>query len=65
VVGELVGGNLGLGFLLTFGEGQADTPMVFVSIVLLSVIGGLAYLAVVATEQRVLHYLPARTRVAG
>jgi NitT/TauT family transport system permease protein len=65
VVGELVGGNLGLGFLLTFGEGQADTPMVFVSIVLLSVIGGLAYLAVVATEQRVLHYLPARARVVG
>jgi NitT/TauT family transport system permease protein len=62
VVGEFVGGNLGLGFLLTFGEGQADTPMVFVSIVLLTVIGSLAYLAVVATEQRVLHYLPARER---
>src|SRR5262252_1948476 len=62
VVGELVGGNLGLGFLLTFGEGQANTPMVFVSIVLLTVIGGVAYLAVVLTEQRVLHYLPARER---
>src|SRR5437879_2768871 len=60
VVGEFVGGNLGLGFLLTFGEGQANTPMVFVSIVLLTVIGSLAYLAVVLTEQRVLHYLPAR-----
>jgi len=62
VVGEFVGGNLGLGFLLTFGEGQADTPMVFVSIVLLTAIGSLAYLAVVLTEQRVLHYLPARDR---
>jgi NitT/TauT family transport system permease protein len=62
VVGEMVGGNLGLGFLLTFGEGQADTPMVFVSIVLLTAIGSLAYLAVVLTEQRVLHYLPARDR---
>jgi NitT/TauT family transport system permease protein len=60
VVGEFVGGNLGLGFLLTFGEGQANTPMVFVSILMLTVIGGLAYLAVVATEQRVLHYLPKR-----
>jgi NitT/TauT family transport system permease protein len=60
VVGEMVGGNLGLGFLLTFGEGQANTPMVFVAIVLLTVIGSLAYLAVVLTEQRVLHYLPAR-----
>jgi NitT/TauT family transport system permease protein len=65
VVGEFVGGNLGLGFLLTFGEGQANTPMVFVSIVLLTIIGGLAYLAVVLTEQRVLHYLPARVRSVG
>jgi NitT/TauT family transport system permease protein len=65
VVGEMVGGNLGLGFLLTFGEGQANTPMVFVAIVLLTVIGSLAYLAVVLTEQRVLHYLPARERRVG
>jgi NitT/TauT family transport system permease protein len=62
VVGEFVGGDFGLGFLLTFGEGQANAPMVFVAIVLLTVIGSLAYLAVVLTEQRVLHYLPARDR---
>ncbi len=61
VVGELVGGNLGLGYLLTFGEGQANTPMVFVSILMLTLIGGLAYLAVVLVEHRVLHYLPTRT----
>ena len=36
VVGELVGGNVGLGYLLSFGEGQANTPMVFVSIVMLT-----------------------------
>jgi NitT/TauT family transport system permease protein len=62
VVGELVGGNLGLGYLLTFGEGQANTPMVFVSILMLTVIGGVVYLAVILLEQRVLHYLPARAR---
>jgi NitT/TauT family transport system permease protein len=62
VVGELVGGNLGLGYLLTFGEGQANTPMVFVSILMLTLIGGVAYLAVILLEQRVLHYLPARAR---
>ncbi len=61
VVGELVGGNRGLGYLLTFGEGQANTPMVFVSIVMLTVVGGIAYLAVILTERRVLHYLPARS----
>jgi len=60
VVGELVGGNSGLGYLLTFGEGQANTPMVFVCILMLTLIGGIAYLAVIAIEQRVLHYMPAR-----
>jgi NitT/TauT family transport system permease protein len=61
VVGELVGGNQGLGYLLTFGEGQADTPLVFVSIVMLTVVGGIAYLGVILAERRVLHYLPARS----
>src|ERR1044072_1263657 len=37
VVGELVGGNLGLGYLLAFGEGQGNTPMVFVAIFMLTV----------------------------
>src|ERR1051325_5880947 len=60
VVGELVGGNLGLGYLLTFGEGQGNTPMVFVAIFMLTVVGGIAYLAVILAERRVLHYLPAR-----
>jgi NitT/TauT family transport system permease protein len=60
VVGELVGGNAGLGYLLAFGEGQANTPMVFVAILLLTVVGGIAYLAVILTERRVLHYMPAR-----
>lgn len=60
VVGELVGGNSGVGYLLTFGEGQANTPMVFVCILMLTTIGGVAYLAVVLLEQRLLHYMPAR-----
>jgi NitT/TauT family transport system permease protein len=59
VVGELVGGNRGLGYLLTFGEGQANTPMVFVSIAMLTLVGGIAYVAVILVERRVLHYLPA------
>jgi NitT/TauT family transport system permease protein len=63
VVGELVGGNRGLGYLLSFGEGQADTPMVFVSIVMLTLVGGIAYLGVIVAERHVLHYLP--TRSAG
>jgi NitT/TauT family transport system permease protein len=64
VVGELVGGNAGLGYLLSFGEGQANTPMVFVSILMLTLVGSIAYVAVILVEQRVLHYMPARAREA-
>ncbi|QCI13967.1 ABC transporter permease [Pseudomonas putida] len=57
-VGELVGGNQGLGFLLVDAEGQGNTAGVFVAIVMLTLIGVLAYGAVVWAEKRVLHYLP-------
>ena len=60
VVGELVGGNSGLGFLLSYGEGQGNTPMVFVTIILLTLVGSIAYFMVIWLEQRVLHYLPRR-----
>lgn len=62
VVGELVGGNMGLGFLLVFFEGQGNTAGVFVVIGALTVIGIIAYYAVVLAEQRVLHYLPSAER---
>ena len=58
VVGELVGGNVGLGYLLIFGEGAGNTAMVFVAIIMLTAIGILAYVSVVLLEGRVLHYLP-------
>ena len=64
VVGELVGGNSGLGYLLVYGQGQANTPMVFVVILLLTLIGLIAYVAVVLVEARVLHYLPRRELAA-
>lgn len=57
VVGEFVGGSTGLGFLLVLGSGSGNTSMVFVSIIMLTIIGVLAYLAVVLVEQRVLHYM--------
>lgn len=62
VVGELVGGNMGLGYLLVFFEGQGNTAGVFVIIGALTVIGILAYYAVVIAERRVLHYLPSAER---
>lgn len=60
-VGELVGGNKGLGYLLVEGEGQGNTAAVFVAIVALTVIGIIAYGGVVWGERRVLHYLPKAT----
>jgi NitT/TauT family transport system permease protein len=62
VVGELVGGNMGLGYLLTFFEGQGNTAGVFVIIGALTVIGIVAYYAVVIAERKVLHYLPSAER---
>jgi len=58
VVGELVGGNMGLGYMLVFFEGQGNTAAVFVVIGALTVIGIIAYYAVVLAERRVLHYIP-------
>jgi NitT/TauT family transport system permease protein len=62
VVGELVGGNMGLGYMLVFFEGQGNTAAVFVVIGALTVIGIAAYYAVVLAEQRVLHYLSTADR---
>lgn len=61
-VGELVGGNIGLGFLITYGEGQANTALVFNAIILLTVIGIALYWAVAVIETRVLHYIPRAVR---
>ena len=36
--------------------------MVFVSILMLTLVGSLAYVAVILVERRVLHYMPARMR---
>ena len=62
VVGELVGGNMGLGYMLVFFEGQGNTAGVFVVIGALTVIGIVAYYAVALAEKRVLHYLPSAER---
>ena len=57
-VGELVGGETGLGYLISFGQGQANTAMVFDAIALLTVIGIAMYWVVAYIEARVLHYVP-------
>ena len=56
-VGELVGGNTGLGYLISFGGGQANAAMVFNAIILLTVIGIILYSALTRVEARLLHYI--------
>lgn len=63
VVGELVGGNMGLGYLLVFFEGEGNTAAVFVVIGALTLIGIVAYYAVVMGERKVLHYMQSVDRV--
>jgi NitT/TauT family transport system permease protein len=59
-VGELVGGgSRGIGFLLLTGE-ASGVPLVYLSILVLTVIGILAYCAVILAERAVLHYMPRR-----
>lgn len=57
-VGEVVGSQIGLGYLIVFGQGSANTAMVFNAIILLTIIGIIMYWAVAAIEARVLHYIP-------
>lgn len=57
-VGELVGGNVGLGFLISYGSGQANAAMVFNAIILLTLVGIVLYSIVVWAEERLLHYIP-------
>ena len=54
VVGELVGANRGLGFLINIGRGQYDTALVFVAIITLVIMALLLYSLVAYFEHRLL-----------
>ncbi len=54
VVGEYVGANRGLGALIIASQGTMDTTLMFAVLVLLTILGVVLYLAVVAVERLVL-----------
>ncbi len=56
VVGEFVGSDRGLGFLINVGRGQYDTALVFASIFTLILMALLLYGAVILAERRLLHW---------
>ena len=59
-VGEFVGGSTGLGYLLVQGEGGGNAGIVFSTIIILTLIGILAYCLVILAERWVLRYMPKR-----
>ena len=59
-VGEFVGGNTGLGYLLVQGEAGGNAGAVFSTIIILTLIGILAYCLVILAERWVLRYMPKR-----
>jgi NitT/TauT family transport system permease protein len=54
VVGELVGADLGLGFLINVGRGQYDTALVFVALFTLIVLALMLYGLVILVEKKFL-----------
>jgi NitT/TauT family transport system permease protein len=54
VVGELLAGQAGLGYIAQFSAGQLDTPLTFAAIVVLSVLGLFLFYLVVIAEHFIL-----------
>ena len=60
VIGEFAGGNVGLGYLLDLTSAGGAAAPVFGTIIMMTLIGMLTYLVVIAAERQVLHYMPGR-----
>ncbi len=64
VVGELVGADRGLGFLINIGRGQYDTALVFVAVITLILMAMTLYGLVLFIETRVLSWQSWRQETA-
>jgi NitT/TauT family transport system permease protein len=66
VVGEFVGGDAGLGYLLMVANGSMDTQLLFAGIVCLTILGVALYLVVELIERlAILRHIIADERAAG
>jgi len=54
IVGELVGSDRGLGFLINVGRGQYDTALVFVAVITLMALAAALYGLILLLESRLL-----------
>lgn len=55
VVGEFIGANAGLGFMISLARSQFDTPLVYVGVLMLALIARLTYGVIALIESRVIH----------
>jgi len=63
IVGEFIGGNSGIGYLILSGQFNMDTPLVFASLLAITVFTSLVIGAVAALERALLGWRPSqRTR---
>jgi NitT/TauT family transport system permease protein len=51
IVGEFIGSDRGLGYLLQYANTELDTELLFATLVLLMVLGGVLFLAVIRLEK--------------
>jgi len=56
IVAELMWADRGLGFLINFAQGNLDTPLLFATIIVLSVMAITLYLTVVSSEKIILRW---------
>lgn len=52
VVGEFIGGSEGLGALIIASQGMMDTPLMFATLILLTVMGTILYLMITMLEKK-------------
>ncbi|MEK1832356.1 ABC transporter permease subunit [Priestia megaterium] len=52
VVGEFIGGSEGLGAVIVASQGMMDTPLMFASLILLTIIGMLLYQLINVMEKK-------------
>jgi NitT/TauT family transport system permease protein len=65
VVGEFVGGEEGLGYVLLTANGSMDTPLLFAGVIALTVVGVALYLLVELAERLAIPHAALRQQARG
>jgi NitT/TauT family transport system permease protein len=61
-VGEFIGGNHGIGYLILSGQSNLDTPLVFASLLSVTLFTTVGIAIVVLVERSLLGWRPSRRR---